>query len=501
MLGVAKYLQENTDFELYAIVDTNTGIEKAMKEQKIVNFKKIWYFGNKINAKEKPNKEYLKSIEEKHNIVLSHVAYTERLFHKEFNTYHHFDYDEILSILEQETKFFESIFNEINLDFIISTAVAQHYQYLLSLLVKKYKTKFVAIETIKFGDRYIVYEGVPYKYEQEKLGTNLKNKTENEIQEFLKTYAPSRFFLKTNLDRDYGVKKEDKIKALLQFPFVKNENQNNFNTIGKTKKNVLLKGIGRSHLRKKKKRELYMEKNFKNKIEKNEKYVYFPLHVEPEKVLEIGAPLFTDQIFVIRNIAKFLPVDYKLFVKEHPGMKMLGWRNIDYYEKIKEIQNVELIHPSISTQEVIEKSSLVVTIRGSSGLEAAFYKKPSISFYEDWGYWLIPSMYILKNLEELPNAIKTCLNKKVELTDLNNFVNFIEKTSFEMPFVKLKHEIAHKFNYNIGYLQQRQIDVKELEKILDGFKDMFNILTDHFIKKIKEHNTSNGTLESCQTSE
>ena len=70
-----------------------------------------------------------------------------------------------------------------------------------------------------------------------------------------------------------------------------------------------------------------------------------------------------------------------------------------------------------------------------------------------------------------------------------------------MPFVKLKHEIAHKFNYKIGYLQQKQIDVKELEKILDGFKDMFNILTDHFIKKIKEHNTSNDTLENCQTSE
>ena len=53
-----------------------------------------------------------------------------------------------------------------------------------------------------------------------------------------------------------------------------------------------------------------------------------------------------------------------------------------------------------------------------------------------------------------------------------------------MPFVKLKYEIAHKFNYNIGYLQQRQIDVKELEKILDGFKDMFNILTD--ITKVKQ---------------
>ena len=88
-----------------------------------------------------------------------------------------------------------------------------------------------------------------------------------------------------------------------------------------------------------------MNSNFLTNISKNQKYVYFPLHVEPEKVLHLGAPLYTDQIAIIRNIAKYLPIDYILYVKEHPGMENEGWRDPKYFEKIKEIQNVQLIHP------------------------------------------------------------------------------------------------------------------------------------------------------------
>ena len=95
--------------------------------------------------------------------------------------------------------------------------------------------------------------------------------------------------------------------------------------------------------------------------------------------------------------------------------KILNWRNISYYKKILELPNVKFIHQSFSNQEIIKNCSLVMTITGTSGLEAAFYNKPSIVF-GDVVFDVLPSVYKVKNLKELPQIIKTALlQKKVNM--------------------------------------------------------------------------------------
>ena len=89
-----------------------------------------------------------------------------------------------------------------------------------------------------------------------------------------------------------------------------------------------------------------MENNLNRKIFQNEKFIYYPLHIEQERSLLIAAPYYTNQIEIIRSIAKSLPIDYKLYVKEHPSQANRNWRDISDYKEIINIPNVRLIHPS-----------------------------------------------------------------------------------------------------------------------------------------------------------
>jgi len=49
------YLQKMHDAEFYAIVDITNKPKKFFQEQKLVPFKKVWYFLNFYKIMEKPN--------------------------------------------------------------------------------------------------------------------------------------------------------------------------------------------------------------------------------------------------------------------------------------------------------------------------------------------------------------------------------------------------------------------------------------------------------------
>ncbi len=46
----AKFLQKKTNLEFYAIFDINYITQKFFRNQKIVNFKKIWFFRDYLSS-------------------------------------------------------------------------------------------------------------------------------------------------------------------------------------------------------------------------------------------------------------------------------------------------------------------------------------------------------------------------------------------------------------------------------------------------------------------
>ncbi|MEM4249724.1 MAG: hypothetical protein QW395_05505 [Candidatus Nitrosotenuis sp.] len=485
LFGVAKFLQTQ-NYDLYAILDTNESIAKFFQNQKLVKFNKTWYFYDHITNSQQ-DLQYLQQIEEKYNIKLWSIAYTDRLFYNKYNTYHHFTSDEILSILSSSSRFFEKIIEEIKPSCILMTAATQHYQYLLCKICENKKIPVFTLEPLRFGNRNMIVNGTIYDSIDITSSTNVKQRTTQEIHDFLKSNKPGQFYLVEKAHKNYRISKLDKLKAMVQFVLPnKSRNPSQYKHSGRSKLNVMLKGTARIHLLKKKYRKSFINK-FSTKIDTSLPFVYFPLHFEPERVLLMGAPFYTDQISVITNIAKSLPIGYKLLVKEHPVMETQGWRPVSFYKQIMDLPNVQLIHPSISSEEIIKKSSLVITIRGTTSLEATFFGKPSIVLKPDIGYNTIQSITILENIEKLPDAIKSTLNKNADPSELNSYIDFLEKDSFEFPNEKYYYEVANRFKFNVGYLKEIEIKEKDMKEFLNDLNSTFEMLSQKYLEKIKKY--------------
>lgn len=107
-------------------------------------------------------------------------------------------------------------------------------------------------------------------------------------------------------------------------------------------------------------------------------YVFYPMHKEPEVTLLVYGRPFLNQIEVVRNIARSLPIGMKLVIKEHP--MALGYRALSYYQKLLEIPNVVLANPALTSRDLLANTRLVTIIGGSIGLEAMMRELPVVVF-------------------------------------------------------------------------------------------------------------------------
>ena len=221
-------------------------------------------------------------------------------------------------------------------------------------------------------------------------------------------------------------------------------------------------------------------------VDNKDEFAYFPLHVEPERTLLIPAPYYTNQINTIENIARSLPSNFFLYVKEHPFQGgASGWRKIEDYKKILKLPNVKLFHPDVSNEKLLKNCSLVITIAGSLGLQAAVYKKPTIVFTNTI-YSELPSVSKVSNLEELPILIKNTLKKTIELNDMVSYVKRVLNNSFEFDLVGLEEKMQKEFYYG-GFLFDVLIDEKKVKEFLIQNKESFKELAKEHVRKIEQH--------------
>lgn len=124
----------------------------------------------------------------------------------------------------------------------------------------------------------------------------------------------------------------------------------------------------------------------------NKKFVYLPLHHSPEVTdLYYGRDYCHHEGFV-HHVAKRLPSEYCLYVKEHVGM--LGLRPVSFYRNLKKTYNIEVIHPGVSTFDLIRNSGGVITPTSTAGWEAFHMGKPVITLGEVFYNFLPNILYI-----------------------------------------------------------------------------------------------------------
>lgn len=167
----------------------------------------------------------------------------------------------------------------------------------------------------------------------------------------------------------------------------------------------------------------------------DEKYIYLPLHTEPEAYPMLLAPYYTDQLWLVKQIARSMPVTYKLYVKDHPVM--IGYRTRAYYRELKKIPNVKLIDVRENSLDLIRKSEMVVTLAGTAGWEAALLKKPSIIFGGVF-YEYLSGVLRCRAIEDLPELIRKQLTEyRFDKNELANFIAALYEESVDLDLVHL----------------------------------------------------------------
>jgi len=471
------------DCELYAIYDFNHHIKKSFVNQKLVNFKKEWYYWDEVlNINNNPDTDYLRSFEEKYKINLWLLTLSDRVFHK-YNQFYKFKKNEILSILEQECRFFEKILDESNPAFLIIKTTDFHRSHLLEQLCRSKGIKILMLETSRLGFRSIISEEANEIDYLESIETTDNEITFSELRSNLRKF--DRYEQAKSLSGggfDFSLWEKFKTSFQWMIKTFDKEYKMGYDHFGLTRFNAITDRL--SVFVKRSYRTRFVDMNLNKKIS-NEKFVYFPLSVEPERTLSISAPFYMNQLEIIKHLAKSIPVDYRLYVKEHMGMKYRHWRPISYYKEIMSLPNVTLIHPSLSNKELLKNCSIVCTVTGTAGLEAAYHGKSSIIFGHT-SYDSLPTVHKIKNLEDLPKIIKTCLNEKVNPSDVANLVKIIETNSFDLDLIEMFNKINNVFHTG-GFLISNSIEMNFLELFLEKNKEVFEMLTNEHIKKIKQH--------------
>jgi|TARA_B110001454_G_scaffold63365_1_gene61590 hypothetical protein len=476
--GIAKALIEKYDCEPYALIVSSPKQKPFFDNQELIKFKKSWYLRDNVDLiNHKPDIEKLKLFENKFSISLRKIIYGDRFFYK-YNKYHKFTDEKIFSILQQELEFYIQILDEIKPDYVLIRNPEFQDIQLFYEICKSKKIQVLILSYTRFSDKWMLSSKADDPIPLDNLDKNLEIKSFDDLIDSSKHLAfNTSLWLpkqKSTISQKFSVLK-------LIFSTFHQSNINNYRDIGKTPWTTLTKRM--KLLLNSFFRERFLNKNTIKLPPLDKPYAFFPLQMEPEERILIKSQFFVDQLSVIKNISQSLPVEIDLLVKEHPSMKAMGWRDLDFYKKILEMPNVKLIHPSVSTDSLIQNSSIIITIAGTTAFEAAFYEKPSIVF-TNVIFSTLSCVFVVKILEELPDTIKKCLSSKVELIELNHYVDKIKKSSFSADLINLNTLASQLFGMG-GFIDNNVISESIMEKFLKEHKNEFNKLADEHIKKIK----------------
>jgi len=482
---LAHTFQKKYDSKMYAISEVTSRPKKFFQNQKLVNFENIWFLHDHIKKKIKPDLVYLKEFEKKYKINLWKLVQNERIF-LYFKNFYKFSREDILSILEQECRFFEKILEEIKPKFFFTRLPSLHHQELIYQMCKNTGVKIIAMNYTIIGKKCMLSQ------EHQKLDHILKLEDlehNNRNFEDLQKYIHSSDLLK-QIDEKLvkpGNQIIDKLRSVKSYliDFDTKNTNTHYTYYGRTKFKVFsyyLKDWIKTKIRKS-----FIDKNLKMKLNTSNPFVYFPIHIEMERSLLLGAPYFINQIEIIRSVAKSLPINFNLVIKEHPGQVMRGWRSKLEYQEIIDIPNVVLMHPNFSREKLYQDCSLVFSIAGTAGFEAACYGKPAITLV-DLNYSLLPSVEKLNNFDELPELIKKMIKIKIEPKVIDQFLTLLEYNMSDFDWSSFSKKLSEKFL--VGSIQDTEISVKKMEEFLEENDDVLKSFAEDHVKKIEWFNSN-----------
>lgn len=141
-------------------------------------------------------------------------------------------------------------------------------------------------------------------------------------------------------------------------------------------------------------------------IPPEERFAFFPLHMQPESSIDAWAPFQANQFYVVEQIARAIPTDMTLAVKIH-------FSDADNYSpkdlaRLLALPGVKLVDPKALSRDFLKRSSIVFGIMGTACLEAALCRKPVIMFGNS-PYLDLPGVSRAERPDQLPALVRSML--------------------------------------------------------------------------------------------
>lgn len=156
-------------------------------------------------------------------------------------------------------------------------------------------------------------------------------------------------------------------------------------------------------------------------IDFTKKFVYFPLHLQPEITTTPLGGKYYDQINALEKLSEMLSDDFKIYVKENPKQNEL-MRPKEFLARMMSIKNVIMVPIKTNTYDLTKNCQFVATITGTAGWEAITGGKNVLTFGYAW-YNNLPGVF---KFEETKNVSKI-LEYKIDHDELQLKFNELSK--------------------------------------------------------------------------
>ena len=114
-------------------------------------------------------------------------------------------------------------------------------------------------------------------------------------------------------------------------------------------------------------------------IDLDQKYIYVPLHNQPEMSTSALGGIYRDQVLLIETLARQLPAGWRIYVKENPRQGSFA-RGPLFFHRLTRIPSVTLMPSNANTFALSANAQFVATVTGTAGWEAIRQGRPALVF-------------------------------------------------------------------------------------------------------------------------
>lgn len=164
--------------------------------------------------------------------------------------------------------------------------------------------------------------------------------------------------------------------------------------------------------------------------------IYVPLAGQPERTTNPQADMYTQQLLMVNALAHAVPSGWRVWVKEHPNQFHPQFaanmcRSTEFYMALRSLKNVQIVPCSHDPFTLVDRSALVATTGGTTGLEAIARGRQVLLFGHAW-YRDCPGVYRVSTAQDVCNLLNApnFSDTTIVNSDFESYLEAVKSASF-----------------------------------------------------------------------